>query len=73
MRWPRRRSSGRHAALPVQRAVSWATPALPPDAAVRLGFVDGTEIELNVTDPRARALRSVADLLVQDSAVTADN
>jgi hypothetical protein len=34
------------------------------DAGVRLGFADGTEVELGAGDPRALALRAVADVLV---------
>jgi hypothetical protein len=31
---------------------------------VRLGFDDGSEVELASADPRARALREVADVLL---------
>jgi hypothetical protein len=64
-------------AVPVQRAPSWAHAALPPDpeaaAPVRLGFADGSQLELRAEDPRARALRAVADSLVQDSSAPAEN
>jgi hypothetical protein len=43
------------------------------DPTVRLGFVDGSELELPATDPRAVALRAVADLLVQEPGISADN
>jgi len=73
MAWRLRRRTARHAAVPAPRSASWVAPALPPEPAVRLGFDDGSELELTAGDPRARALRAVADLLVQDSAATADN
>jgi hypothetical protein len=40
---------------------------------VRLGFGDGSELELADGDPSAIALRAVADLLVQDPHAHADN
>ena len=76
MGWPWRRRSGRHAAVPAQRTGTWIAPALPPapiEPAVRLVFDDGSEVDLPAEDPRARALRAVADSLVQESAATADN
>jgi len=64
-------------AVPVQRVPSWAQAALPPDpdeaAPVRLGFSDGSQVDLPAEDPRARALRAVADSLVQESAASAEN
>jgi len=38
------------------------TPAGPD---VRLGFDDGTEVQLAPNDPRAQALRHVADVLLE--------
>ncbi|HMC68815.1 MAG TPA: hypothetical protein VKJ07_06655, partial [Mycobacteriales bacterium] len=56
-----------------RHSAAWAQPAAPPppvqaqpDPAVRLGFSDGTEVELAASHPNAVALRAVADLLVQD-------
>ena len=66
MAWPWRRRVARHAVVPPPRRAAWAKPALPPGPAVCLGFDDGSQIELPATDPRAVALRAVADLLVQD-------
>ena len=43
-----------------------AAAVLPQGSQVRLGFVDGSEIALEAGDPRALALRAVAELLVQD-------
>jgi hypothetical protein len=40
---------------------------------VRLGFGDGSEVELSAGDPSAIALRAVADLLVQDPRDRAEN
>jgi len=40
---------------------------------VRLGFTDGSEVELAPTHPNAVALRAVADLLVQDERRPAEN
>ena len=82
----RRRPKGRHAAaLPADRSWLAAVPEQPdpahreavadrqaPGAGVLLGFSDGSELSLASTDPRAAALRTVADLLVQDRARTAD-
>ena len=45
-----------------------AAPIVPPQrttSPVRLGFDDGSEMHLPAEDPRARALRAVADLLVK--------
>ncbi|MDQ1745814.1 MAG: hypothetical protein QOD07_77 [Frankiaceae bacterium] len=58
----------RHSAAWAQPAVPPPVPAQPaqPDPAVRLGFADGTEVELAASHPNAVALRAVADLLVQD-------
>ena len=67
MRWPRlrRRDRARHAAPPVRRTASWAQAAVPPaDERVRLGFADGSEVELGADDPTALALQAVADVLV---------
>jgi len=85
----RARRSVSRAEIPVTAAVpaaypaprTWAEPALPPApepppapaAGVRLGFADGTEVELDGSHPSTVALRAVADLLVQDPAVRADN
>ena len=73
MRWPGRRARGRHAAVPAPRSL-WAQPAYPVSEAapVRLGFADGTEVELDAEHPNAVALRTVADLLVQDPRRDAD-
>ena len=59
----------------VARHSGWAAPALPPapSAGVRLGFADGSEVELESGHPSALALRAVADLLVQDRPDRADN
>jgi hypothetical protein len=38
-------------------------PAAEPD--VRLGFDDGSEVQLSANDPRAEALRAVADVLLR--------
>ena len=43
------------------------------DPSVRLGFADGTEVELAASHPNAVALRAVADLLVQDERRPAEN
>ena len=72
MGWPWRRRRARHAAAPEPRRASWAAPVLPPEPAVRLGFGDGSQLDLPAGDPTALALRTVADLLVQDSRVNAD-
>jgi hypothetical protein len=69
MRWPwqRRTTAPAVPAVPVPRA-SWAQAALPPVEASRqvtLGFTDGSEVALPEHDPRAVALRAVADVLVQ--------
>jgi len=73
MRLFRRRA--RTATTPyVPRHSGWAEPALPPVpvpialAGVRLGFVDGTEVELEHNHPSAVALRSVADVISRDLA-----
>jgi hypothetical protein len=42
-----------------------AAAAVSPLVGVRLGFVDGTEVALASGDPRAVALRAVADLLLR--------
>jgi hypothetical protein len=72
MRWPwrRRRDKARHAAPPPRRTASWAQAAVPPaEERVRLGFADGSEVELRADDPTALALQAVADVLVgKDSA-----
>jgi hypothetical protein len=39
---------------------------------VRLGFGDGSQVDLDPTDPGAIALRAVADLLVQAQPRRAD-
>jgi hypothetical protein len=65
MRWPRlrrRRRSQAAVTLPLQR---WAEPAYPP-VGIRLGFADGSEVELDHADPRVAALRATADRLVQE-------
>jgi hypothetical protein len=73
MAWPWRRRPARHAAVPEPRPARWAEPARPPTPTVRLGFGDGSELELADGDPSAIALRAVADLLVQDQRADADN
>ena len=40
-------------------------PGQRSQAAVRLGFNDGSEMQLTEEDPRAKALKAVADLLVK--------
>jgi hypothetical protein len=53
-----------------------ATPvvtAVEPVPGVRLGFVDGTQVELDRGHPSARALRAIADLLVQEHPDRAEN
>ena len=72
MWWPFRRR-GRHAAArvvfigrdPVPSAAWTRAVPLPdpPEAPVRLGFADGSQLELQAGDPAARALLEVADLL----------
>jgi len=42
----------------------WAAPAVPPT--VRLGFADGSEVELEDTNPAAMALQAVADVLLRN-------
>ena len=75
MRLPWRRTQpGRHAVssgrdvAPALAAPAVPTApvaeAVPAQAGVRLGFHDGSEVELTSTDPRARALREVADVLL---------
>lgn len=77
MRWPWQRTRGRHAAPPVPRQSALAAPVDPaeradpvetpvtvPEQKVRLGFQDGTEVALTADDPRADALRAVADVLL---------
>jgi len=44
-------------------AVRPTVAAAPAD--VRLGFADGSEVTLGAADPRAVALRAVADVLVR--------
>jgi hypothetical protein len=41
-----------------------ATAVTPESAGVRLGFADGSAVDLDPADPRAAALRAVADVLV---------
>jgi hypothetical protein len=54
------------------RHAGWANLALPPtpspaaDPAVRLGFADGTEVELDGSHPNAVALRTVADVIARE-------
>lgn len=49
------------------RHAGWAQAAAPPEpVGVRLGFTDGTEVELAVTHPSAVALRTVADVIARD-------
>lgn len=64
MRWLRSRRVRRQpAALPKHAA--WAQAAMPPpESSVTLGFADGSELELADTDPRAVALKAVADALM---------
>ncbi len=52
----------------VPRHSGWAQAAVPPppDPAVRLGFADGTELELAATHPSAVALKTVADVIARD-------
>jgi hypothetical protein len=64
MRWPRFRRNRSQAAAPARHAAGWAQPARPP-AGVVLGFADGSESELDGTDPRAVALKAVADVLMR--------
>jgi hypothetical protein len=65
VRWPRfRRNRSQPAAPPRHAAGSWAQSAAPP-AGVVLGFADGSESELDGTDPRAVALKAVADVLMR--------
>jgi hypothetical protein len=77
---PARRATWVAAALPpevaqvVAEAVATpvAVPAQGSTHAVRLGFLDGSELALPAHDESARALRAVADLLVQDPQQRAD-
>ena len=74
MRLFRRRARAEAAYQPyVPRHSGWAQPAVPPepsppvaDPAVRLGFADGTEIELEQSHPSAVALKTVADVIARD-------
>lgn len=74
LRWRRRAKA---AAYVPRHSTAWAAPAYPPaertEAAVRLGFSDGSEVELAASHPNAVALRAVADLLVQDERRPAEN
>jgi len=47
----------------------WADPVVPPT--VRLGFADGSEVELDDTNPAALAVRAVADVMLGHEGVTA--
>jgi hypothetical protein len=72
VRWPWRRTQARPTTVPVRRVATWAEAALPPDVdaeapTVQLGFADGSSLGLPAEDPRARALRAIADSLVQDA------
>lgn len=53
-----------------RHSAGWAQAALPPpvvlDPAVRLGFTDGTEVELDRSHPSAVALKTVADVIARD-------
>jgi hypothetical protein len=80
MAWWRRRHKPTHASPPVRRQATWIQAALPPEAhtepqaespAVQLGFCDGSSLDLPAEDPRARALRAIADSLVQEGPVAA--
>jgi hypothetical protein len=75
--WRRRRRTAEASYVPyVPRHSCWAQPAVPPaepaapaeppDPAVRLGFADGTEIELDGAHPSAVALRTVADVIARE-------
>jgi len=50
-----------------RHSAGWAEAAVPPqpvpDPAVRLGFADGTEVELDQSHPSAVALKTVADVI----------
>jgi hypothetical protein len=69
----RRQATWAAAAFPpeVEAAVAAAVAAPPivptqrSESAVRLGFDDGSEMQLAAEDPRARALQAVADLLIK--------
>jgi hypothetical protein len=67
MRWPRFRRERRSAA-PARHAAGWSQPAQPPTGVV-LGFADGSESQLDGSDPHALALKAVADVLMQQDAV----
>jgi hypothetical protein len=41
-----------------------AAAAPEPDAGVRLGFADGSDLSLDPDDPHTLALKAVADVLV---------
>jgi hypothetical protein len=72
MRLFRRRSRAAEAPYQpyVPRHSVWAQPAVPPGPArgpaVRLGFADGTEVELEQGHPSAVALTTVADVIARD-------
>lgn len=67
MAWFRRRRRPADPPPYVPRHSGWAQPAAPPEpAGVRLGFADGTELELDGTHPSAVALRTVADVIARD-------
>jgi len=68
MRWPRFRRDRSRSAAPARHAASWAQPATPPTGVV-LGFADGSESELDGADPRAMALKAVADVLMRQDPV----
>lgn len=81
MRWPWQRSRRGPADNLPPRVATWVQPALPPtpvaspteasrpragDGGVRLGFSDGSLVDLPAGDPHALALRAVAGLLMDD-------
>jgi hypothetical protein len=68
---PRRTQAPAAVPAPRQPPVDQDRPTLP-GMHVRLGFSDGSQVDIGDDDPRARALRHVADLLVQDPAAPAD-
>jgi hypothetical protein len=76
MRWPRltrREPRDRTRPAAPRDAATWTQRAEPPSGAVHLGFTDGSEVELEGVDPRAVALKAVADVLMHRDQVAANS
>jgi hypothetical protein len=67
-RWFRRRPRGAQTDSAGYRPGSWAKVALPPREAprVRLGFADGTSVNLDTDSQAAEAIRDAAARLIDE-------